>query len=317
MITRLCFLDDVFSRVILSHCTIEQRIEIVQAIIDPVFRKMDLKVVHTIVYVETQKDMKELFSHSAAMDIFAVDSEGNLYNIELQISGSLFFARVENYSSTLNKYGLKPGEDYENSKDTWTIFITNQQYWKETGEPIFDGHPVCRIEYAQVYGTTPKKIMSQSHNHICLINALYDGDDELGDLMRDLSSTDPSKIKIPALRKVETWLKETKEGENIMTSVFNELLQEEVKKELEKELEKKVEKVREETRAEMEKEMEDTRAQAQAEIQKEKEESKKQTIRSYFIEGGRDNAFIAKVMHTSIEYVQNIRNEMANTLLQV
>lgn len=155
--------------------------------------------------------------------------------------------------------------------------------------------------------------MSQSHSHICLVNALYNGDDVLGDLMRDLNSTDPSKIKIPALRKVETWLKETKEGENIMTSVFNELLQEEVKKELEK----KVEKVREETRAEMEKEMEDTRAQAQAEIQKEKEESKKQTIRSYFIEGGRDNAFIAKVMHTSIEYVQNVRNEMVNTPLQV
>ena len=324
VLTRLCFLDDVFSRVILSHCTIEQRIEIIQAIIDPVFRKMCLKIVHTIVYVETQKDMKELFSHSAEMDIFAVDIEGNFYNIELQISGSLSFARVENYSSTLNKYSLKPGEDYENSKDTWTIFITNQQYWKETGEPIFDDGPVCRIEYAQVYGNTPKKVMSQSHSHICLVNALYNGDDVLGDLMRDLNSTNPSKIKIPALRKVETWLKETKEGENIMTSVFNELLQEEVKKELEKKVEKvreetraEMEKVREETRAEMEKEMEDTRAQAQAEIQKEKEESKKQTIRSYFIEGGRDNAFIAKVMHTSIEYVQNIRNEMANTLLQV
>lgn len=150
VITRLCFLDDVFSRVILSHCTMEQRIEIVRAIIDPVFRKMGLRVIRTIVYAETQKDMKELFSHSAEMDIFAVDIEGNFYNIELQISGSLSFARVENYSSTLNKYSLKPGEDYENSKDTWTIFITNQQYWKETGEPIFDDGPVCRIEYAQV-----------------------------------------------------------------------------------------------------------------------------------------------------------------------
>lgn len=60
VITRLCFLDDVFSRVILSHCTMEQRIEIVRAIIDPVFRKMGLRVIRTIVYAETQKDMKEL-----------------------------------------------------------------------------------------------------------------------------------------------------------------------------------------------------------------------------------------------------------------
>ena len=124
--------------------------------------------------------------------------------------------------------------------------------------------------------------------------------------MRDLNSTDPSKIKIPALRKVETWLKHTKEGEKIMTSVFNELLQEEV----EKVVEKKVEKAKEETRAAM-------KAAMQKEMKEEMEENKKQTIRSYFIEGGRDNAFIAKVMHTSIEYVQNVRNEMVNTPLQV
>ena len=55
----------------------------------------------------------------------------------------------------------------------------------------------------------------------------------------------------------------------------------------------------------------------QYEVEKVREEDKKQTIRSYFIEGGDDNAFIARVMHTSIEYVQIIRNEMANTPLQV
>lgn len=83
-----------------------------------------------------------------------------------------------------------------------------------------------------------------------------------------------------------------------MINAFKELIQEEV--------EKAVEKAKEEIRA-----------QAQAEMEKAREENRKQTIRSYFIEGGDDNAFIAKVMHTSLEYVQNVRNEMVNTSLQV
>ncbi|WP_323090026.1 hypothetical protein [Allobaculum sp. JKK-2023] len=72
------------------------KIEIIQAItISPFFEKAGLESILTVGYVETHKYMKELFSHSAAMDIFAVDDKGNLSNIELQISGLLFFARVE------------------------------------------------------------------------------------------------------------------------------------------------------------------------------------------------------------------------------
>ena len=98
-----------------------------------------------------------------------------------------------------------------------------------------------------------------------------------------------------------------------MINAFKELIQEEV----EKAVEKAKEEIRAQAQAETEKAKEEIRAQAQAETEKAREENRKQTIRSYFIEGGDDNAFIAKVMHTSLEYVQNVRNEMVNTPLQV
>ncbi|WP_323088847.1 hypothetical protein [Allobaculum sp. JKK-2023] len=112
-----------------------------------------------------------------------------------------------------------------------------------------------------------------------LISTLYDGNDSLGDLMRDLRNPNPEEIKLTALREVERRLKNEQKGREIVSSTFKELLDEAVK---------------------------------EAEIR-----NTERTIQSYFAEGGEDSHFIAKVLHISVEDVEKIRNEMDHRMAKI
>ncbi len=112
-----------------------------------------------------------------------------------------------------------------------------------------------------------------------LISTLYDGNDSLGDLMRDLRNPNPEEIKLTALREVERRLKNEQKGREIVSSTFKELLDEAVK---------------------------------EAEIR-----NTERTIQSYFAEGGEDFHFIAKVLHISVEDVEKIRNEMDHRMAKI
>ena len=144
-IDNACFLDDAFSRVVLKNCSEEQLIEIVKAILLTIIGEENFSIVR----VTAQKDLKELYSHSAVMDILAEDSNGQLYNIELQMSAPLSFGRLETYGSVLIKAGLRPGEDYSQLRHSYVVFLTNQSTWSDTGEEIFTDAPIQQFEMAK------------------------------------------------------------------------------------------------------------------------------------------------------------------------
>ena len=320
LLAHTCFLDDALNRAIFSNCTKKQKIEIVQTILRRILNKPGLIVVS----VRYQKDLKELGAHSAVMDIVALDSDGQKYNIEFQMSRPLSFARLETYNTFMIKASLHSGQDYSELKHTWVIFITNQRHWTDTKEEIFDGEPVVLFEICKVIDDKNGRRIRSTHSHLYVVDALYDGNDPLGDLMRDLRCTDPDKIKMPALREVETLLKKKKKGRKIMTSVFKELLDEIVEEMVEEATEKEIAEAKAEAKAEVERvkadakaETERVKADAKAETERVKaaaeqevKDNTNQAIRNYFRMGGRDNEYIAGILGTSIEHIQKIYSQM-------
>ncbi len=222
----------------------------------------------------------------------------HLDDIEFQMHPPLSFARLETYAAVLIKQGIRPGEDYSKLRDAWVIFITKERHWSDTGEEIFKDKPVRRFELAEVLDNNQLKLVENAHYHLFVANALYDGDDPLGDLMRDLSTNQAAEVKMPALHESEKRFKEGKDYK-IMFSTYTELVKEE--------------------RAEMKKAQEEAKK-AQEEVKAlraEAEEKLNQSIREYFRQGEKNVGLIAKVLDTSVEHVQKIQREMEKNLAKV
>ncbi len=168
LLAKACFRDDVFNRAIFSNCTKKQKIEIVQTILRRILKKQGLIVVS----VRYQKDLKELGAHSAVMDIVAIDGDGQKYNLEFQMSPPLSFARLETYSSFMIKASLRSGQEYSELKHTWVIFITNQRYWTDTKEKIFDSDPVVLYEICKVIDNQHGRRIRSTHSHLYVVDAL-------------------------------------------------------------------------------------------------------------------------------------------------
>ena len=93
-----------------------------------------------ILSVNTQDDI-HLFkdSHSVILDCLAVDSEGNLYNIEVQATNTGNLRKRARYiSSAIDvKYTLEAGEkDYNKIKDQIVIFLM-EDYIFDKGKQLY------------------------------------------------------------------------------------------------------------------------------------------------------------------------------------
>ena len=90
----------------------------------------------TVINVKTQDGLQNLIGRSVRLDITAVDSEGTVYNIEIQRSDKGGSAKRARYnSSMLDTLVTEPGDDYEKLPESYVIFITEH-------DVIGDGLPV-------------------------------------------------------------------------------------------------------------------------------------------------------------------------------
>ena len=77
--------------------------------------------------IEPQKTQKEGYdSRGVRLDIYAVDENGIIYNVEMQASKKYNLPkRIRYYQSILDVSILKPSEDYNKLNKTFVIFICN------------------------------------------------------------------------------------------------------------------------------------------------------------------------------------------------
>lgn len=162
---------------------------------------------------ETQFDLSIAGSHGLMLDVFAKDSSGKSYNIEVQRAdkGALP-QRARYHASAIDVTELAKGSEYEDLPDTYVIFITEndvlkgniatytiERTIKELGEPFADG------------------------THIVYVNASYqDISTAIGKLIHDFVCKNASEMLCDPMAEITRHYKETTEGVNTMCKAVEE-----------------------------------------------------------------------------------------------
>ena len=206
-IQEFCLLDDDF----MTKC-FEENVEATEPVLCIVLAKPDIKVEK----VATQYSIKNMKGRSLRLDIFATDSTGKKYNIEIQRADKGADAKRARYHSSLIDCDILPsGFEVENLTETYVIFITENDVIGKN-KPIY--HIDRYIREAEEY--------FNDGSHIIYVNASYKDDTELGKLMHDFSCSNPDDMNYKVLAATARYFKEDKEGIRAMSRVMEEIITE-------------------------------------------------------------------------------------------
>ena len=200
-----CLMDDDFMTV-----CFENNIKGVELVLRIILEEPDLIVTE----VKTQYFMKNLQKRSLRLDIFATNSNGKKFNIEIQRKDEgAGFKRARYHSSLIDAKVLNPGEDFGNLPETYVIFITENDIFKK-GLPMYHIER-CVAETGAIFG---------DEAHIIYVNGKYRGDTPLGHLMEDFHCTNPADVYYNELKGSMRYFKETKEGTEKMSRIMEEAI---------------------------------------------------------------------------------------------
>ena len=122
-------IDDTFMRGLFK-----ENIPLAELVIQIITGKPDLKLLKC----ETQADMKRVTgARSICLDVYAEDSTGKKYDIEVQREDKGADPhRARYHSSMMDIENLDEKQDCKDLPDTYVIFITENDYYK-AGKPIY------------------------------------------------------------------------------------------------------------------------------------------------------------------------------------
>ena len=202
-IRRLTLMDNDFMNIAL-----ENNVECVQEMLRVILGKDDL-VVKT---VQTQRYLKG-FTRSVYLDIYAVDSKGTLYNIEIQREDEGSDPRRPRFhGAMLDTHSLKAGQDFKELPERYVIFITRNDVIG-LGRAIYVIHKYIDGDLLPFDDGT----------HLIYINgSAKDDGTEIWKLIHDLQCEDAEDMYFPRLAARVRYLKEEEKGVTVMSSYFEE-----------------------------------------------------------------------------------------------
>ena len=196
-------MDDTF----MSKC-LENAPECIELILRIIIGKKDLKVIKS----QTEYPIKSLQGRGVRFDVFARDSKGREYDIEIQRADKGADPKRARYNSALmDANALKSGEDFGKLRDTYVIIITeNDVMGRGQGVYVFD-----RMD-------KKSGLDFGDGAHVVYANGMWRGDDALGRLMCDFNCRDANKMHYDVLKKRVSQLKDSEEGRRIMCKAVEE-----------------------------------------------------------------------------------------------
>lgn len=189
-------MSDSFMRAVLKNpkCTEE--------VLRIILNKDQLKVVDQ----RLQADYKNLQGRSAILDCVAMDSDHNLYNVEIQQKREgASPKRARYHSGLLDMNFLEPGEVYQKLPTSYVIFIT---------ETDALGYHLPIYHISRKIRENGKDFPDRAH--IIYVDSKNQEDTELGRLMHDFHCKSPEEMYHSVLQKQVFRLKRTREGVNFM-----------------------------------------------------------------------------------------------------
>ena len=204
LIENFRLMDDDF----MSKC-LENAPECIELILQIILGKKDLKVVKA----QTEYPIKSLQGRGVRFDVFARDSKGREYDIEIQRSNDGAEPRRARYNSALmDANALKSGEDVDKLRDTYVIYITENDVMKR-GQEVY------------VYDRTEKVSGERlgDGTHIIYVNGATRSESDIGKLVHDLLCPDASAMYFEVLRKQVSQFKNSEAGRHVMCKAMEEL----------------------------------------------------------------------------------------------
>lgn len=195
-------LDDNFMKIVFAdkECT--------QLMLRIILEKPDLEVLE----VETEYTVNNLHGRGVRFDVYAKDSAGTEYDIEIQRSDKGAGRKRARYNSSLLDANIaEPGDDLENLKETYVIFITEN-------DVIGNGLPIYHVD--RVIKETGGLFDDKAH--IIYVNSEITDETALGKLMHDFRCRHAAEMKYNILSEKVRSLKETDEGVDSMCKAVEE-----------------------------------------------------------------------------------------------
>lgn len=167
----------------------------------------------TVQEAVTQYELKNIQGRSAKLDIYAVDSTGAKYDVEVQRSDKGAVPKRGQYnSSLLDCNTLDTGDNFEKLPKTYVIFITENDYFY-AGLPMYTITRCITNMGNAVYG---------DESGIIYVNGANRDDSAVGKLMQDFFCKDPHKMNYELLSRRTEYFKESKEGVDTMCKLMED-----------------------------------------------------------------------------------------------
>lgn len=169
----------------------------------------DIEVISVVGQMELQNPLVE--GRMIRLDIVAEDRDGVTCDVEVQRKkDGAHPRRARFHSSMMDARMLKAGKEFKELKDSYTIFITEDDYYKK-------GLPLYTIE---------RQLCEDGEDfndgsHIIYVNGNYDGDDAIGLLIRDLKCKKAEDMYYPELAEGVRHFKEEKGRDSMCELVEN------------------------------------------------------------------------------------------------
>ena len=201
---RFRLMDDTF----MSKC-LENAPECIELILQIILSKKDLKVVKS----QTEYPIKSLQGRGVRFDVFARDSEGREYDIEIQRADKGAEPKRARYNSALmDANALKSGEDFSKLRDTYVIIITENDVMGD-GQELYS--------YLRMEERSGKRL--RDGTHIIYVNGATRSETEIGKLVHDLLCRDASEMYFDVLKKRVREFKNSEEGRHYMCEAMERI----------------------------------------------------------------------------------------------
>lgn len=207
----------------------------VEYILRIILDKDDLKVLK----VQTQKSVENIYGRSVRFDVFATDTKGKLYNIEVQRADAGSIPERARYNSVMLDYHeLQKQEKFKELPESFVIFITENDVIGD-GEKIYHADRIIR--------ETGKDLGDGTH--IIYVNGSFKGEKgkPLDDLIHDFFCENPAEMRHKQLADRVKFLKENKNEVNSMRSIIAEIFKDEIAEATAKAAEKTAEETKQNT----------------------------------------------------------------------
>lgn len=163
--------------------------------------------------VTSQKEYKNVEGRTIKLDIYAEDENGIPFDIEIQRADrGAVPQRARFHSSMLDTKSLDKGDSFSALKETYVIFITENDVLK-CGLPIYEIDRTVK-QTGELFG---------DGSHILYVNGKYSGNDDIGKLMHDFRCKNASDMNFKQLAEKVKYFKEDEGGRGSMCKIMEDL----------------------------------------------------------------------------------------------